>query len=56
MDADQAAQFGALYGVCCNCGRELSDERSIHAGYGPTCAANNGWPWGEVEEITLTQG
>lgn len=31
MDADQAAQFGALYGVCCSCGRELSDERSIHA-------------------------
>lgn len=46
MSAEEAAQFGALYGVCCNCARDLTDERSIAAGYGPVCAANNGWPWG----------
>lgn len=46
MSAEEAAQFGALYGICCNCARDLTDERSIAAGYGPVCAANNGWPWG----------
>ena len=46
MGAEEAAQFGALYGICCNCARDLTDERSIAAGYGPVCAANNGWPWG----------
>lgn len=46
MSAEEAAQFGALYGICCNCARDLTDERSIAAGYGPVCAVNNGWPWG----------
>lgn len=38
MSADQAAQFGHLYGICCNCGRTLTDETSIAQGYGPVCA------------------
>lgn len=38
MTLDQAKAFGALYGVCCNCGRTLTDEGSIEAGIGPVCA------------------
>ena len=45
MTAEQAADFGKLYGICVNCGRTLTDEDSIHNGYGPTCAENLGWPY-----------
>jgi hypothetical protein len=38
MTLEQAAKFGALYGVCCVCGRDLTDEGSIAAGIGPICA------------------
>jgi len=45
MSSEQAAQFGALYGICCNCNRDLTDEVSIFHGYGETCAKNNGWAY-----------
>jgi hypothetical protein len=45
--AGVAAEYGKLAGACCFCGMELTDERSIHVGYGPTCAGNYGLPWGE---------
>lgn len=36
---------------------ELKNERDLADTANPqVTAANNGWPWGEVEEITLTQG
>lgn len=38
MTLDQAREYGAVYGVCCNCGRTLTDETSIEAGIGPVCA------------------
>lgn len=38
MTLEQAKQFGAIYGVCCNCGATLTDETSIEAGIGPVCA------------------
>jgi hypothetical protein len=38
MTLEQAKEFGALYGVCCNCGRTLTNEDSIEAGIGPICA------------------
>lgn len=31
-------EIGRLTGVCCICGRELTDEQSIAAGIGPICA------------------
>jgi len=40
---EQAAQFGALYGKCCNCGRVLTDEYSISHGYGRICAERMGF-------------
>lgn len=38
MSLEQAKEYGALYGVCCVCGTVLTDEKSIAAGIGPTCA------------------
>lgn len=38
MTTEQASAFGSLYGICCNCGRTLTDETSIAQGYGPVCA------------------
>lgn len=35
----EAKEFGAIYGVCCNCGRTLTDETSIAEGIGPICAS-----------------
>jgi hypothetical protein len=46
MTAAQAAQFGGTWGFCVNCAAQLDDPRSVAAGYGPVCARNNGWPWG----------
>src|SRR5690554_6938476 len=31
MSLDQAKEFGALYGTCCQCGRVLTNEDSIEA-------------------------
>jgi hypothetical protein len=38
LTLDEAQNFGHLYGVCCVCGRTLTDEVSIEAGIGPICA------------------
>ncbi len=37
MTLEQAQQWGRLYGVCCNCGMTLTDEKSIERGMGPSC-------------------
>ena len=42
-----AKAYGKLTSNCSFCGKELSDERSIRAGWGPTCAENFGLPWGD---------
>lgn len=34
---EKAKEFGALYGVCCCCGRLLSNELSVFLGIGPVC-------------------
>ena len=41
-----ASEYGRLTGNCCFCGRELTDERSTEAGYGPICAKKYGLEWG----------
>lgn len=43
MSLEDAKAFGALYGVCCVCGRTLTDEESIAAGIGPVCVGKGGW-------------
>jgi hypothetical protein len=37
MTLDEAAEFGKLYGICCSCGRTLTNELSIELGIGPIC-------------------
>jgi hypothetical protein len=37
MTEDDAKEFGRLYGVCCVCGKTLTDETSIAEGIGPVC-------------------
>lgn len=38
MTVEQATELGALYGMCCVCGADLTDEKSVKAGIGPVCA------------------
>jgi hypothetical protein len=51
MTFTEAREFGALYATCINCAAALggeteeSDKRAVTAGYGATCAKNNGWPF-----------
>jgi hypothetical protein len=45
---DYLAANGRLTGVCCYCGRQLTDERSTAVGYGPICAGHFGLPWGST--------
>lgn len=38
MTLEQAKAFGVATGVCCVCGRDLTDQTSVEAGIGPVCA------------------
>lgn len=38
MTEEDARKFGKVYGICCMCGRTLTDEESIANGIGPVCA------------------
>lgn len=44
------AQGGLKSGRCCYCRLQLTDERSLAAGYGPVCAKNWNLPWGGETE------
>lgn len=44
--AGVAAEYGRMTGRCCFCKIALKDGRSTEVGYGQTCAANYGLPWG----------
>ena len=37
LTLQEAADFGHIYGSCCICSRELTDELSIALGIGPVC-------------------
>ena len=39
LSVEEAKKWGALYGICCRCGRMLTNEDSIEAGIGPICAS-----------------
>jgi len=56
MTQDEAAAFGKQYEFCCNCARDLADDRSIAAGYGPDCASNNGWYYPTYAEAAKILG
>jgi hypothetical protein len=40
------ARKGREAGICCYCASELTDARSLTAGYGPVCAKSWKLPWG----------
>jgi len=40
---EEAKEFGALYGQCIRCGRELSNEKSIEQSMGPICSGRENW-------------
>jgi hypothetical protein len=44
--ARDATAYGHATGVCCFCGLQLTDARSVTAGYGPICAERWGLPFG----------
>lgn len=44
--AEWASKHGHAHGHCVFCGLELSDERSVTAGYGQHCAERRSLPWG----------
>jgi hypothetical protein len=46
VTAEQAAAFGHATESCVFCGHDLDLPESISVGYGSTCAANRGLPWG----------
>lgn len=37
-----ARKYGKLSGICCSCGRDLTNDGSIEAGIGPVCAKKFG--------------
>jgi hypothetical protein len=43
MSRADAEKFGALYGVCVRCHRDLTKEESIDRAMGPICAGKQGW-------------
>jgi len=38
MTVDEAKAFGLKFGVCCVCGKTLTDAKSVARGIGPVCA------------------
>lgn len=53
MSIEDMKQFGALYGSCCFCAKTLTDEDSIHNGYGKWCAGKHGLPYLKAPKIRL---
>ena len=49
--AENPTEFGKTYGKksgnCCFCNKQLTQEKSVKAGYGQTCDKNWGLPWGK---------
>ena len=50
LTAEQASIFGKTHAFCVFCARDLTDQRSLAVGYGPTCADNYDLPYPTLEE------
>lgn len=50
--AKYAECYGKATANCMFCHKELTAQQSVAVGYGPTCAANYGLPWGEIDKET----
>jgi hypothetical protein len=53
--ANVARLYGLRSGHCCFCNTKLTDERSLHAGFGATCAKNWGMPYPTLKEVRSSQ-
>lgn len=52
--AEVARLYGIQSGCCCFCSKELTNAESTSVGYGPTCAARFGMPWGGTGAVNVT--
>lgn len=52
LTQEQASVFGRTHGFCVFCCRDLTDDRSLAVGYGPTCASNHDLPYPSIEEAS----
>lgn len=43
LTLERAKELGHLHGICCICGRQLTDPNSVEAGIGPVCATKLGY-------------
>ena len=50
LTQEEASRIGRLHRFCVSCCRDLTDDRSLSAGYGQTCASNNGWWYPSLKE------
>ncbi len=48
MTLDQAREYGRMYGVCCECGKLLTNEVSVTEGIGPICSGRISARFGDV--------
>jgi hypothetical protein len=53
LTAEQASVFGKTHAFCVFCARDLTDQRSLAVGYGPTCADNYDLPYPTLEECGI---
>lgn len=56
LTQDEAQAFGRLHGFCCNCAKDLDDDRSLAVGYGPVCAGHFGWFYPNYAEAAKLLG
>lgn len=50
LTAAEAHAFGASFNTCVNCLKDLTDDKSVVAKYGHTCAKNMGWRYPTMKE------
>lgn len=52
LSQEEAARLGRQYRFCVCCAKQLTDDRSLAAGYGKTCAMHNDWHYPSAEEAS----
>lgn len=53
LTAEQASVFGRTHAFCVFCVKDLTDQRSLAVGYGPTCADKHGLPYPTMDEVAI---
>ena len=56
LTEDEASALGRQYAFCVCCTKQLTDDRSLAAGYGQVCARHNGWWYPtQTEAVAILQ-